>query len=225
MVVRGPCRIVTVAGFAVGALLSASASQAVPMTTEEVVAICAEAEDPAHCGRLVEAVQLKRLPALASRDGTALKVTLFPAGIATFNDAEALNGGRTFSLWDFLSEINAALLYTTDGDNIGFLLLQRTSGRSFPLPSEPKVSPDRQRLVTADFCATRCVNELAVWRITRDGVRKEYTWSPATAWADATVTWKTADTVIIAYTVTDGAKPLTLERRLSDEVWQRLPGP
>ena len=77
-----------------------------------------------------------------------------------------------------------------------FTLLQRANGRKVELPAEPKLSPDRARLVTADFCARRCSNELAVWRVTRDGVRKEYSWKPTEAWADAAATWKDADTLV-----------------------------
>ena len=51
----------------------------------------------------------------------------------------------TFALWDFLSEINAVVLFVTDGGNVSFALLQRTNGRRFDLPAEPKVSPDRAR--------------------------------------------------------------------------------
>ena len=121
---------------------------------------------------------MKRLPSLATRDGTVLKVSLYPSGTATFADTEALNGGRSYSLWDYLDPINAVLLYTTDGDTVTFTLLQRTNGRKVELPTEPRVAPDRQRLVTADFCPKQCVNELAVWRVTRDGVYKELGWKP-----------------------------------------------
>jgi hypothetical protein len=151
---------------------------AVPLTAEELVRVCAEADDAAHCGRLVEEVQLPRLPNLAVRDKLDLRVSLYPSGIATFTDTETLHGGRSYSLWDFMSEINAVVLYVTDGDDASFTLLQRTNGRKFDLPSDPKLSPDRQRLVTADFCERRCVNELALWRVTKDGVRKELTWRP-----------------------------------------------
>jgi len=198
---------------------------AAPLAPDEIATLCAQADGSAHCGRLVEGVQLKRLPNLAAREGAALKVSLYPAGTATFADTEALNGGRSYSLWDSLDPINAVLLYTTDGDAVTFTLLQRTNGRSFELPAEPRVSPDRQRLVTADFCETRCVNELAVWRVTRDGVRKEYAWKPREAWVDAAASWKDEDTVVVEYTPAGTAKPGTLERRLADPGWQRVAAP
>ena len=53
---------------AVSALLSVAA-HAVPLTAEELTKICADAEDTAHCARLVEDVQLRRLPNLAQREG------------------------------------------------------------------------------------------------------------------------------------------------------------
>ena len=64
------------------------------------------------------------------------------------------------------------MLYVTDGDDATFLLVQRTTGRKIELPSDPKLSPDRSRLVTADFCERRCTNEVALWRVSRDSVRK-----------------------------------------------------
>ena len=206
------------------ALLSAQAAAA-PLSPEEVTARCVGAEDSAHCGRLIEEVQLKRLPSLAVREGTTLKVSLYPSGTATFTDTEAVNGGRSYSLWDFMNEINAVVLYVTDGDDATFTLLQRATGRKVELPADPKLSPDRARLVTADFCAGRCSNELALWRVTRDGVRKEYEWKPNEAWDDATATWKNADTVDIAYTRAGETAGRTMERRLTDPSWLRYTGP
>jgi len=198
---------------------------AAPVSRDEVAALCVEADGANHCGRLIEEVQLKRLPSLAVRDGATLKVSLYPAGIATFADTEALHGGRSYSLWDYLDGINAVLLYTTDGDTVTFTLLQRANGRKVELPTEPKLSPDRQRLVTADFCESRCVNELAVWRVARDGVRKEYAWKPAQAWADAVATWKGPETLVIEYTPAGMSKTEVLERRLSDPSWIRATAP
>lgn len=205
------------------ALLPARAVDAVPLTPEELAKICAQADDAAHCGRLVEEVQLPRLPNLAVRDKLDLRVSLFPSGITTFTDVESLHGGRSYSLWDFMSEINAVVLYVTDGDDASFTLLQRTNGRKTDLPSDPKLSPDRQRLVTADFCEQRCVNELAVWRVTRDGVHKELSWRPAAVWTDAVATWKDAQTIVIDYTAAGAGKPATLTRKLADTGWGRGP--
>ena len=203
---------------AVAAWLTFSA-HAVPLTAEELTKVCAEAEDTAHCGRLIEGVQLRRLPNLAHREGAALKVSLYPSGTATYADTEALNGGRSYSLWDYISEINAVVLYVTDGDEVTFLFLHRPSGRTSELPSDPKLSPDRSRLVTADFCEARCANELAVWRVTRDGVRKESSWKPREAWSDAVATWPSDSTVAVEYTVAGTQARSRLERRLTDRDW------
>ena len=170
-------------------------------------------------------MQLKRLPNLAVRDGATLKVSLYPAGVATFADTEALNGGRSYSLWDYLDGINAVLLYTTDGDTVTFTLVQRANGRKVELPTEPRLSPDRQWLVTADFCETRCVNELALWRVSRDGVRKESVWKPGVAWSDATATWKSPESLVINYRPVGAAMAEVLERRVTDPTWKRATAP
>ena len=198
---------------------------AVPLTPDELAKVCAQAEGPAHCGRMVEDVQLKRLPNLAVRDGVTLKVSLYPSGAMTFADTESLHGGRSYSLWDFVNELNAVVLYMTDDGNASFTLLQRTNGRSIDLPAEPKVSPDRARLVTADFCAARCVNELAIWRVTRDGVRKELVWRPDSPWADAVATWKDAETLTIDYMAAGATSRSRLSRRVADADWARPPAP
>ena len=123
------------AGATLAAGLFAAAAVAAPVSTEELATLCANAEDSAHCGRLVETEQMKRLPHLATRDGLDLKVSLYPSGAVTFTDVEAPVGGRSHSLWDYIGAINAVLLYTTVGDDVTFTLLQRANGRKVELLS------------------------------------------------------------------------------------------
>jgi hypothetical protein len=212
------CAVARLAG-AVAAWTLAPAAAA-PLTGDEIATVCAEAEGGAHCGRLIEKAQLARLPNLAVRDGATLKVSLYPAGVASFTDTEALDGGRSYSLWDYIDRINAVLLYTTDGDKVSFTLLQRANGHRVELPNVPALAPDRQRLATADFCPSRCVNELAVWRVTRDGVRKELAWKPKDAWSDAGVAWKSADALVVEYTRAGDGSAGSVERRLTERDWQ-----
>lgn len=200
--------------------LAATSVSATPPSNAEVEAVCAQAESPAHCGRLVEAMQLKRLPNLARRDGNVLSISLYPSGTATFVDSDDPVTGRSYSLWDYLDGLNAVLLYTTAGEKTTFTLLQRTTNRRIELPTEPQLAPDRQHLVTADVCQTRCSNEIAVWRVARDGVRKELTWSPAPGWIDAGAKWKDADTLAIEYTTATGSG--RVERTLGDATWRRV---
>ena len=215
----------TVRGALAAAALAAAPGYAVPPSPEDIARICANAEGSTHCGRLVEEVQLKRLPNLAVRDGPTLRVSLYPSGTATLGDTEALNGGRSYSLWDYISELNAVVLYTTDGDDVSFTVLQRATGRKTELPSDPKVSPDRAYIVTADFCAKRCVNELAVWRVTREGIVKAWTWRPRDAWTDASASWKSGQTIVVEYTAAGTQTNSTIERRLDDPSWVRASAP
>jgi hypothetical protein len=193
-----------------------------PLPPQEVVALCGNAEDAAHCGRLIEEVQLKRLPNLGRRDGSALTVALYPAGFATFNDSDDPVNGRSYSLWDFLDPINAVVLYSTAGESTTFVLLRRTTNRRFDLPAEPKLSPDRQRIVTADVCPNRCVNEIAIWRVAPESLRKEMTWTPPEPWSDAAATWKDGSTLSIEYTPAGADNAVVMERRLSDASWKRV---
>jgi hypothetical protein len=134
-----------------GLTCAVTVALAVPLSPEELAKVCAQAEDTAHCGRLVEAVQLKRLPNLATRDGATLRVSLFPSGTQPFIDTEALNGGRSYSLWDFISEINVVVLYTTDCDEATFTLLQRTNGRHVdpPTPRSRRIARAWSRRISA----------------------------------------------------------------------------
>ncbi len=217
-------RLAVTALAAHAALAIAGVAHALPLGSEEITRICAEAEGPAHCARKVEAEQMKRLPGVASRDGDALKVALYPSGAATFTDVDTISGGTAFALWDYLSEINATVLWTMRDDDAGFLIVQRANNRQTPLPAEPVLSPDRQRIATADFCATRCENLLTVWRVTRDGIVRESQWAPKESWSDAGVRWKGPEMLVVDYTPAGSEVGKTLERKLADPGWSRIGG-
>jgi len=212
-----------VAPFAAALLAATMAplAAAAPLATDEIKAICADAEGQAHCARKVEAEQMKRLPGVATRDGGTLKVSLFPTGTATFTDVDTPAGGTSYALWDYMSEINAAVLWVTRDDDASFLLLQRATNRQTPLPSEPVLSQDRLRLATADFCPKRCENLLVVWRVSKDGVERESQWAPAERWVDAGVRWKSPEALVVDYTPEGSETAKTLERRLAEPGWTR----
>lgn len=212
MIRRSAC-IAAIAGVA------ATPALAVPLSQAEIAKLCGEAEGQSHCGRLVEEQQLKRLPGLAVRDGNTLRVTLFPNGHATFTDTDTLAGGTSFALWDHYSTINATLLFSTVDDDSRFVLLHRATGKQTVLPSEPALSPDRQRLATADFCETRCENRLVVWKVSQTGAVRELEWKPAQPWSDASVAWKDASTLTVEFTPAGATEAKTIERRLRETDW------
>jgi hypothetical protein len=204
------------------ALCIAPVAAASPLPQEEIVALCGNAEDSAQCGRLIEEVQLKRLPNLGRRDGSALNVSLYPSGVATFNDSDDPVNGRSYSLWDFLDPINAVVLYSTAGESTSFILVRRATNRRFDFPAEPKLSPDRQHIVTADMCASHCVNEIAIWRVAPESVRKELAWTPAESWSDVSATWKDDTTLTVEYTPSGTTTATIVDRKLADPAWKRV---
>jgi hypothetical protein len=195
------------------------------LTPAEIREACANADGTAHCGRLIESLQLQRLPGLARREGNVLSIALYPSGTATFTDVDDPTNGRSYSLWDSLDPINAVLLYTTANESTSFTLLLRRTNRRFTLPAEPALSPDRQRLVVADICPRHCGNEITVWRLSADGLRKELVWSPDKEWVDAVAHWKDADTLSVEYSLAGQPGDAKLERKLTDPAWTRLPPP
>jgi hypothetical protein len=195
---------------------------AVPIARDELTALCANAEDQAQCGRLVEARQLPRLSRIVERAGDELRVSLAPFGLTIFRDTVNVTGTTSYAVWDYLENLDTLVLFTTDGDRSGFLLLQRHGGGEYRVPSEPVMAPDARHFATADFCAKECDNRVTMWRIDRDGVRKVSTWAPAKAWSDVSVTWTDADTIALEYSLPDDAQPRTLLRRLGDPSWQSV---
>jgi hypothetical protein len=150
-----------------------------------------------------------------------LKVLLYPTGSRDFVDVDTLHGSKTWSLWDYWSPVNVVVLFTTDLDRIGYATLQRTTGQVTALSAEPLLSPDRQHAAVADFCPAECDNEITVWRVARDGIRKELSWKPDAVWSDVTTQWKGDNTVVVEFKVKGDDKPRTVERRLTDPEWQR----
>ncbi len=153
-----------------------------PLSQQEIVSLCGNAEDPTHCGRLIEEVQLKRLPNLARRDGNALIVSLYPSGTATFKDSDDPIAGRSYSLWDFLDSINAVVLYSTAGDATTFILVRRTTERAHSICRRSRACRRTGSTSSPWTCVpTQCGNEIAVWRVAPESLRKELAWTPGRA--------------------------------------------
>lgn len=203
------------------AVMAVATAHAAPPTPERVMELCNNVESPAHCGRMVEAEQLKVLPNLATRAGDTLRVSLYPSGTREFVDSLAADAEKSYALWDYWSPINAVVLFVASGETISYAVLQRASGTLTAVPAEPILAQDRQRVAVADFCPKQCANDLTVWRVTRDGLVRELAYKPPVTWGDVTVTWKDPDTLTISYVAPGSASPRTIERKLTAADWRK----
>lgn len=196
-----------------------TASLATPPTVAEVTQVCARAEDPVHCGRLIEAVQLSRYPEIGARDDTRLTVQLRRRDSVDFVDGD----GRTFALWGYYGPIDAVVIYATRGDDISFRLVFRSNGSIAELSGEPVLAPDRRHIAIADFCKSGCENDIVLWEVDSEGARKVKRYRPRTAWEDVTVRWKDADSLVVERRVAGQSEASSFEFKLGDSGWTRVP--
>jgi hypothetical protein len=200
-------------------LAGASIARATPLGAAEVAKLCAEASDPADCGRRVEAAQMARHPGLAVRDGDRLALKL-GSGDRTLVDSSA----RAYALWGYLAPVDALVVYTVAGGTIGFTLVLRRSGAQADLDNEPVLSPDAAQVATADFCSAGCAGEIAIWRIDRGSIRKDRYFRPRTAWNDVAVRWKDPRTLVVERRTAAAPAVVAFDFRLTDPGWIRIDG-
>lgn len=212
------------AGPRIAAIVVASAvaaiAHAAPIARADLTALCLEAEDVADCGHRVEARQMQAYPRVFSRDGDELRISLVPFGRTAYRDALDVRGMRSYAAWDYVEDLDVAVLFTSYAGHIGFMLVLRRTGDEYAIPAEPVFSPDRRRFVTTDVCPRECDNEVTVWRIDAKGVTREAVWRPPTDWSDASATWRTNGTIALEFSTLDGSTQ-TIERRLADPMWQK----
>jgi hypothetical protein len=204
-------------------LLAAACARAAALSDSEFTALCTEAENREHCGRLVEAELIKREPALAERRGARLAVKLAEGAVREFIDREAPPGGtetdRNFSLWASYPQAATVVVWAQYGELSRYFLMSRESGLGVELAAEPVASPDEQRYAVADVCAKGCTNEIAIWEA-RDGrLKRTRSYSPGTPWRGAEVVWKDARTLSLEIeSSAPAAQTLTLT--LDDLRWR-----
>ncbi len=171
-----------------------------PLSQQEIVNLCGDAQDPTHCGRLVEEVQLKRLPNLARRDGDALIVSPLPVGDSY------LQGQRRSDRWTFVQPLGLPRLHQRRRP-----LLDR--GRCDDIHTratndERAIRSARRSAPVAGQAAHRhpwmCARRNAPTKSqygasAPESLRKELTWEPGSAVGGRCRDWKDGNTLAIEY--------------------------
>lgn len=185
----------------------AAQAQAV-VTTEEMMTICAQADDTHDCARLIEAAQLKKMPANLARRGTGDESTTLALSLSQglFNDsAQEIKlidkDGKAYTVWDYWPTLNAFLLLVLEEEGSYYLWLSRLDGKTVRLPAEPVFASGQKRFATADFCEKTCRNEVAIWQIRQGIPVKTRVWQPKETWEDAEASWVSLEQLRLEYRV------------------------
>jgi hypothetical protein len=211
--------IAAAALLAAGCLLGTRVA-AVPLTTQDIVELCTDADDPPHCGKLIERRQLRGHPKVAVRNGYTLEIPIQHGDPVRFTD----NASRDYSLWQVFEKIDFAVVWdqAEDGSSSRFVMVDLVNGRTFNLAGEPVLSPDERHIASADFCAKGCTRELALWRVFPKELRKLRIYGATSGWIDVGVQWKDANTLLVDIDEDkgQGRTSRTLTLPLDDKAWK-----
>lgn len=219
------------------AAIMPGAATAAPPTQQAIIKACDEAGNVAQCERLLEAEQIKRFPAIATRESNVLRLKshtgMAPLLLRDTGDPGNETGAayRSHAFWDYWPQKgNAVVSVTTQNDDY-YLVVDLDRGTQTKVAAEPLLGPDRQRFLVADLCEKKCADLIQIWRFDRDSLVRERTFRPSEKWYEAEVSWRDATTLAIEYSVAAPrrrlAEPgeLILERakprllKLSDAEW------
>jgi hypothetical protein len=177
--------------------------RATPLPTPAIVKLCAGADGPQHCERLIEIEQMKQFPGIASRDGAALRLGHRAGGPAVeLKDVEEAGDGAAFrghAFWDYWPKQRMAIVSVTARDSDYFLVVDLERRTQTRVGAEPVLAPGGEHFLVADLCETRCGNVIELWRFDADGLVKSKTLKPLDKWYNAEAKWRDATTVTLDY--------------------------
>jgi hypothetical protein len=127
-------------------------------------------------------------------------------------------GARTYAVGDYIEDLEAVVLFATDGDRTEFWIVARRGGGELR-SVRARACTRHQRFATADFARTHATTSSpcgASWQRRS----QELTWRPSRR-ADAGVTWKGARRSH-RIPAAKASSPRTLERRINDATWTRV---
>jgi hypothetical protein len=198
---------------------------AAPPTNQEIVELCTRAEDPPHCGKLIERRQLLSHGSIAQRDGPTLTLNLRGKGQPVrFRDVDDAVAPRDYSLWDVIDAIDCAVVWLQEGESSRYLLVNLGTGVVYDMPGEPLPSPDAHYVASADFCPRGCANELALWEVKGQHLRKALVYGTSAGWTDAGVRWTGERALALEIEIRPDPRRVehrSLELSLDDPAWRR----
>lgn len=218
------------------ALLSAVAAAA-PPSNQAILKACDDADNAAHCERLLETEQIRQFPAVAARAGRVLRLNTRagtpPVELRDEGDPDDETGKayRAHAFWDYWVPRKTAVVSVTTHAGEYYLVIDLDRGTQIRVAAEPLLAPDGRRFVVADLCDKQCANLIQVWRFEGERVVRERSFKPPAKWYEADVAWRDATTLAIEYSVAAPRRrladpgELVLERarprllKLSDSEW------
>lgn len=197
-------------------------------SNEQLAALCADIQNSYECAQAVERHQLKKpeYAGRAARNDKALRLQLRDGKSVTVTDSQPADEASVikYSFRDYLSEIGYFVLHRQYYEGEEYVMLHDQTGKMFPLPSVPIISPDKSRVVTTfpGLSGGYSPNAVQIWRVTPAGLVQEYAAHPR-AWEPTDAVWVDNATIRLTtrtFPGTDGTiRTRTVEMKLRENKW------
>ena len=183
-----------IAGVLLPVVLAACGPDETPpesLSETERESLCADIDNYYECGQVVEDHQLAAGPRAVSRSGDTLTVRLTAGATRTFVDTGTAAETVRYTYAGHLDEIDhhRVNVYFYEGSEV--MLVHDETGRETRLPGSPVPSPDGARVAVGSFggVAGYSPNALQVWRVTADGLEREWEVTPRD-WGADNLSWQ-----------------------------------
>lgn len=182
--------------------LLAGPGQAEPPAYQKLLLHCQKQQPSAECAKTIERIQAKSaLSPRFSRAGKRLSIRTAKKTVRLTDINNESAQDVSYSYLTYLADARLHVLYAQLWEGSSYVAIDHTTGREYPMPGFPAVSPDRKRAVafSAAGDARYDANVVEVWKINQGKLRVEYRYGPDAAdWSPVDVRWSGASTIKVA---------------------------
>jgi hypothetical protein len=127
-----------------------------------------------------ELLRIERFKENVRRDGDTIYIKIESGAYLAFQDAQSCEPPSPcdYEFVDYYSDLGFYLIFVGYYEGEDYVMISDKDGKEYSVKDLPRLSPDRERLVSVSACGAFCINGVFVWRIVDGGLVSELFYEP-----------------------------------------------
>lgn len=128
-----------------------------------------------------EMLRIERFKENVRRDGDTLYLKIESGAYLAFKDTQSCEPPLPcdYEFIDYYRDLGFYLIFVGYYEGEDYVMISDKDGKEYSVKELPRLSPDKERLVSVSACDAFCVNGVFVWRIADNGLVSELFYEPA----------------------------------------------